>query len=742
MFGGSTITTSSGRVDDLSQIVGGSTYGAAIRRVWGAGRVPGNLVWAGTPTEHISVSESSQGGKGGGVTQRTETYWYTCSFAYMFCAGPVYGVSKLWANGVPYFDLAHDASSDAVAKSNALLENITFYTGTEAQTQDPTIAASVGIDDTPAYRGRVLVVFRDIDLSSFGNRIPTMTAEVVEHGELYGGNQIRALKRSVASIIDELSQEAGIAGANIDVSALTDEIYGLVSEGATYRDVLDELVRAFAIRVIRSGPVFRFMPGSIGTPAATLALPDLGQTDPGRVGVQLARTRTRPYGLPRKVQVSYSDIGRDGEANTQTRQRMAGGASANDIKIDLKLVLDSTGAARIAETSLYRAWVQRDAYELALGPQHMALDAGDIVAVNTGSRLLTLQLDRLDVGFNGLIKAQARAFDAAASVSTSDGSDGGDSGAGIGVAGETVVQFLDLPALRDSLATPAIFVAAAGASSAWRNASIWRSVDAGVTYQAVGDMATYSIMGTAQTVLADPPATGAATWDTASTLDVELIRGALEGVSDTLVLAGANALLVGDEIIQFGVATLIGTRTYRLSRLLRGRRGTEWAMTAHAASERVVLLSTIGVGTASLSEINAARLYKIVPNGQAVDDVDPVSFTWTGEVLRPFSPVQAQASRDGSGNITATWLRRSRLGQEMPSGADIPLGEAYEAYSVDVIDGGGAVKRKLATVPTPSVVYTDTQQIADFGSLQDPVRFRIHQLSDTVGRGRALDVTL
>jgi len=254
--GASTITSVQGKVDDLAQVIGSSSYGAAIRRVWGTGRLPGNLVWASTPIEHVSVSQTFQGGKGfGGIKQRTESYWYSCSFAYQFCRGPVFGISRLWANGVPYFDLSDTASADGVAKSNALLDSITFYTGTELQAQDPTMASALGIDDTPAYRGSVIAVFRDIDLTSFGNRIPTMNAEVVEHGELYGGNQVRALKRSVASIIDEVAQEAGIAGANIDVTGLTEEVYGLVSESASYRAVLDELVKAFAIRVVRSGPL-------------------------------------------------------------------------------------------------------------------------------------------------------------------------------------------------------------------------------------------------------------------------------------------------------------------------------------------------------------------------------------------------------------------------------------------------------------------------------------------------------
>ena len=43
------------------------------------------------------------------------------------------------------------------------------------------------------------------------------------------------------------------------------------------------------------------------------------------------------------------------------------------------------------------------------------------------------------------------------------------------------------------------------------------------------------------------------------------------------LMAGANLALVGDELLQFGRAEQLGPGRFRLSRLLRGRRGTEWA---------------------------------------------------------------------------------------------------------------------------------------------------------------------
>ena len=80
-------------------------------------------------------------------------------------------------------------------------------------------------------------------------------------------------------------------------------------------------------------------------------------------------------------------------------------------------------------------------------------------------------------------------------------------------------------------------------------------------------------------------------------VEVKLFAGSLVSRSDAAVLAGTNALAIEHspgawEVLQFANAELIGERTWRLSRLLRGQRGTEGARAASplAAGARVVLL--------------------------------------------------------------------------------------------------------------------------------------------------------
>ena len=74
--------------------------------------------------------------------------------------------------------------------------------------------------------------------------------------------------------------------------------------------------------------------------------------------------------------------------------------------------------------------------------------------------------------------------------------------------------------------------------------------------------------------------------------------GQLESVSDLQLLNGRNAALVvdadgGAELIQFRDVTPLGNDIYRLSTLLRGRRGTE-ARLAHAPGAVIVVLDDEG----------------------------------------------------------------------------------------------------------------------------------------------------
>ena len=166
------------RLADLDVMA--STEGAPIPRIYGRGRIAGQVIWATQLEEVVSTRSEAAGGKGGlgsGANTTTTTYTYFANFAVGLCAGPIGRVMRIWADGNP-LELA----------------GITMraYSGSEDQTPDPLIVAKDGAGNVPAYRGLAYVVFERLPLENFGNRIPQLSFEVMRPiGELE--NMVRAV---------------------------------------------------------------------------------------------------------------------------------------------------------------------------------------------------------------------------------------------------------------------------------------------------------------------------------------------------------------------------------------------------------------------------------------------------------------------------------------------------------------------------------------------------------------------
>ena len=245
-------------------------------------------------------------------------------------------------------------------------------------------------------------------------------------------------------------------------------------------------------------------------------------------------------------------------------------------------------------------------------------------------------------------------------------------------------------------------------------------------------------------------------FDLGNALVVDLYSGTLESVTDITLLGGANALAVETgagqwEIVQAGAAELIAPGRYRLTRLLRGQRGTEGAMVSMVPSGARVVVLDIAAASLPISEADLGLPWnwRIGPASKPVSDETFAATTFTpeGAGLRPFSVAHVEQPwriARSPGDLTIRWTRRSRsLAADTWGAGDVPLAEDSEAYEVEIRDGS-TVKRTLTT-NTTSVLYTAAQQTTDWGALLGPGQsfaIRIYQLSALIGRGAGRSVTL
>ncbi|MFV0368267.1 MAG: glycoside hydrolase/phage tail family protein, partial [Hyphomicrobiaceae bacterium] len=142
-----------------------STEGAPIPRLYGRARVGGQVIWA-DEIEEVSTTKAAGGsgkGLGGGVSAKATTYSYFASFAVAVCEGEISRIGRVWADGKEV-DLSRF--------------NHRIYVGSETQLPDDLIAARLGADNAPAFRGVSYILFERMALADFGNRLPQLSFEV------------------------------------------------------------------------------------------------------------------------------------------------------------------------------------------------------------------------------------------------------------------------------------------------------------------------------------------------------------------------------------------------------------------------------------------------------------------------------------------------------------------------------------------------------------------------------------
>ncbi len=279
----------------------------------------------------------------------------------------------------------------------------------------------------------------------------------------------------------------------------------------------------------------------------------------------------------------------------------------------------------------------------------------------------------------------------------------------------------------------------------WLGAQLNKSSDGGTTYTAVMSTTKAATIGATSDALGDFD--GGNVFDYENPITVTLTSGsALTSYTQLQVLNGAGAFALGIhgrwEIIQYKTATLISENVYTLSGLLRGRRGTEWAMSTHQAGDIFVMLNTTTINRSNpgTAEIGLSRIYKAVTTRDSLSNTASTSFTNSAVGLKPFSPVHLTGSRDGSNNLTINWVRRSRIGAEWRDYVDIQIGESTLNFDVEIWDNTyTTLLRTIGGVSAVTTIYTAAEQTADGLTPGDPVYVRIFQVSSVVGRGTKLE---
>lgn len=535
--------------------------------------------------------------------------------------------------------------------------------------------------------------------------------------------------------------DAGATPAQYDVSDLAGiVVIGFVlTQQMTAREAIEALMPVYFFDAVESDGGIKFV--RRGKPSvATIPDDDLAaHTDSESIPALLTRTRTQEQDLPATMSLVYIDPDTDYQIGSQTSRRMIGN-SLEVVTVQCPVVMNSTEAKQRLDALHFSTWFEREPGQWQTTRKYVYLEPTDVVTV----RGIDFRITRKTEGADGVVKFEGVPSFGPTFIQTGSG---GDSGSGFPpqqppLAQLTDLVLLDIPYITLNPASGAYYPAMAGAlRRSWPGASLQRSTDGGVNYSEVFSDNLPATIGVTTTALGE--FFGGNIYDEVNSVTVVLKLGAgtLESMSrEAAYNPEVNECVIGDEMLRFRTATLIAERTYRLSGLLRGRRGTEWAMRAHAAGENFVMLPLTAVA-AGLGELHAPRQFKAVTFGSTVASANAVPFTYNAHLLLPYSPVYPMAAQGASGDWALRWVRRTRYDGEWIDYVDAGIGETSEAYIVKIwSDDTYATMKRSISASVQSATYTSAQQTSDFGSPQSVIYWTVAQVGaigpgyDSLGR--------
>jgi hypothetical protein len=618
-----------------------SSYGQPIPRQFGRMRVPGTVIWS---TDLIESKRKEKGGKG---QPSTTVYSYSASFAVALSSTPIARLGRIWADG----NLLRGALDDLKVGGT-----LRVYRGFGDDPVDPLIAAAKG-GQAPAFRDCAYVVFEDLELGDYGNRIPALSFEIFADG---GEATV-----SLAQLVPEATPFAAtppLAHAR-----------GFADEGGPLASTLSAIDQVIPLVCMSGGEGLTIAPRA-APHSDIVTLP--AQLAQANVSDEEARRKQRA-GLPARMPAAlrYYDEERDYQTGVQ---RAAGTRTAGrELMIDLPATMTASGARQLANESANRARWQHETVTWRIGELDPRVTPGSIVRLpDAPGHWLLRSWEWLDRGIELELERLApvggvpRASDPGQNLPPVDL-----------VIPPTWLAATEVPSDGSAnSANPAIFAAASAQNSAWRGAALFA-----VQGTALIDLGTTGTQRALMGVLDEPLASSQALLlEPRAEIVVALVAEDL-GLPETDMAglaAGANRVMVGGELIQFMRADPLGEGRWRLSGLLRGRAGTEpQGARGHAAQTPVVVIDDSLVPLDPLLAPPSSNT-RIAAIGTGDTDTVIAPLANAGLSRRPPCPVHPRARREADGTTQFSWTRRARGQWRWEDSVEVPLVEEREAYVV------------------------------------------------------------
>ncbi len=692
------------RIQELA--VQTSSYGTQIPRIFGSMRIAGSVIWA----TDLKETQNTEGGKG---RPDTTTYSYSACFAVALSSRPIRGIGRIWADGNLFRGVAGDFKTAT---------GFRFFEGHEDQSRDGLIASAEGVDAAPAYRGMAIAVFEEMELADYGNRIPSLTFEIIaDDGSI-----------DLVDIVNDLSDHR--------ISLYSQErLDGYAASGENRRAAMDPIVDNYRLSFSAENGVI-FGHSRMKSTSSVKAIKTASYvTDINGSAVAKPQFETvSETKIPGQLTLRYYEPERDYQSGSQSGFRP--GISRVIAQQDFPAAINASLAKRISQELLWNIYFERSSASIEVPRDAQLGKPGDLVQLD-GQKAWVIRNHEFRAGSASLSLTSTGTHLEMADLE----SDGGRSVSNLdATAGVTRLALFDLPfapQAPNQAATSAQLFAIAAGGKGWRNADLYQAQADGSVGKFVGKLSSPGILGSVEQVF-EPGSALLLDQNTTVTVKLHHSDMRLNDADDVQLYAGKNVAILGQEIIQFARAEALGDGRYLLSRFYRGLAGTERFIENHKSQEVFMLVELASATSISPSHFTLFEPVKFAALGR--DDAVPVlaEIDSPGNALRPREPVHIKSSFTDAGDLELVWTRRSRAGSEWVDHVDMPLAEEFEEYLVEWKSSSGeSLGEASVGAPQFSVMKS---QILDYREQEiSQIQFNVRQRGQyTMSAAASLTVSI
>lgn len=553
---------------------------------------------------------------------------------------------------------------------------------------------------------------------------------------------------SLINMIKEICVKCGLTENDLDFTDLIDDnIRGYtINSESTGRGIIEHLAYVYNFGVVESGGKIKFKNNG-NTSIKEFDIKELGVQNYGEeINFEdtLNKTRIDEKTLPERVNFTYSNLEFEYEVDTQ-EDKMIGTNSVNIISNEIPIVLNADEAKAVVKRVLNNTWIARDKFNFSINYDGIELEPLDVITIKENDFKHNVKITKLERQ-GGIIKIEgfsenATIYDQSNAVGSSSEQKPRPE---IKSIAKTDFKILDIPLIDNNLINDAGFytgVYPINENDSWTGGMIYSTYDQNIPYSQKLTFTNKLKIGTLQNTINDFKQN---IIDCTNYIDVEFNRAiTLNAISEEQLFDGGNLCLINKEVLQFQNVEVIGINKYRLTKLLRGRFGTDIHENNHYFGNNFIMIdNSLKNLSKNLTEINKVEFFKTVSFGE--NNLSEFFTQYTNEAVRikGLAPFKLNYTRNANNDLILNWKNRARgIITSLETTGDLYDEDGFNFRIYVYNKSKNLVLRTIDTTKTEAI-YTASQQISDFGSTQTNIYIEIYKLNKFGQLGYALQATV